>query len=45
MLYVIDTPSSYNVIFIKDWLIPYKAICYSYHLMMKFPTKHGIAKV
>lgn len=44
-IYVVDLLSPYNVILGKDWLIPNKVIYSSYHLVIKLPTKHGVAKV
>lgn len=43
--YVVQAPSSYNVILGRNWLTPNKAICSTYHLVIKFPTKVGMGEV
>lgn len=44
-VYVVDSPSAYNVILEEDCLTPNKVVCSTYHLMVKFHTPYGIAEV
>lgn len=43
--YVVKALSLYNIISGRNWLTSNKVICSTYHLVKKFPTKFGIAKV
>ena len=42
---VVDCSSSYNAIFGRPTLNSWKTITSTYHLSVKFPTKHGIGQV
>lgn len=43
--YVVWAPFVYNIILGHNWLMPNKAFCSTYHLVIKFPTKFGIGEV
>lgn len=43
--YIVKTPSPYNIILGQDWLTPYKVICSTYHMLVKFLIEHGVAEV
>ena len=42
---VVDCSSSYNAIFGRPTLNSWKTVTSTYHLLVKFPTKHGIGQV
>ncbi|XP_013628120.1 PREDICTED: uncharacterized protein LOC106334370 [Brassica oleracea var. oleracea] len=42
---VVDYPAIYNVIMGTPWLNAMKAVPYTYHLGIKFPTHNGIATI
>ena len=42
---VVDCSSVYNAIMGRPVLNSWKAVTSTYHLMIKFPTKHGVGKV
>ena len=41
---VVDCSSSYNAIIGRPTLNSWKAVTSTYHLLVKFPTEHGIGK-
>ena len=41
----IDQPSAFNVVLGRPFLRELKAITSVYHLLMKFPTPHGVGEV
>ncbi|XP_048489823.2 uncharacterized protein LOC125491781 [Beta vulgaris subsp. vulgaris] len=43
--YVIDCPSSYNVILGRPWIHSMKAVPSSFHQSLKFPTKWGVQEI
>ena len=42
---VVDCPSAYNAIIGRPTLNRLRAVTSTYHLLVKFPTEHGIGKV
>ena len=42
---VVDCSSSYNAIIGRPTLNSWKAVTSTYHLSVKFPTKHGVGQV
>ena len=42
---MVDCSSSYNAIIGRPTLNSWKAVTSTYHLSVKFPTKHGIGQV
>ena len=42
---VVDCLSSYNAIIGRPTLNSWKAVTSTYHLLVKFPTKHGVGQV
>ena len=42
---VVDCSSSYNAIIGRPTLKSWKPVTFTYHLSVKFPTKHGIGHV
>ena len=42
---IIDQPSAFNVVLGRPSLRELKAITSIYHLLMKFPMRHGVGKV
>lgn len=43
LFFVVQARSPYNIIMGRDWLNSIRAVCSTYHLTMKIPTKGGIA--
>lgn len=43
--YVVKAHSPYNIILGRDWLNAVKAVCSTYHVMIKIPTKRGVAVI
>jgi hypothetical protein len=43
--FVVNVPSPYNVILGRDWLNAVKAVCSTYHLTIKIPTKRGVLAI
>ncbi|XP_010677959.1 uncharacterized protein LOC104893542 [Beta vulgaris subsp. vulgaris] len=43
--YVIDCPSSYNVILGRPWIHSMKVVPSSFHQSLKFPTKWGVQEI
>ena len=42
---VVDCSSSYNAIIGRPTLNSWKIVTFTYHLLVKFPTEHGIGQV
>ena len=42
---VVDYSSSYNAIIRRPTLNSWKAVTSTYHLLVKFPTEHGVGEV
>ena len=42
---MVDCSSSYNAIIGRPTLNSWKAVTSTYHLLIKFPTKHGVGQV
>ena len=42
---VVDCSSSYNAIIGRPTLNSWKAVTSTYHLLVKFPTEHGVGQV
>ena len=42
---VVDCASSYNAIIGRPTLNSWKVVTSTYHLLVKFPTKHGVGQV
>ena len=42
---VVDCSSSYNAIIGRSTLNSWKAVTSTYHLLVKFPTEHGVGQV